>query len=137
MWRCLVVLAAVMWSRGVGSVHFLKAVVQLHCQHNQASSHEVLTSLVLLMMGIMMPKTCWDWFNSRNIHLIIVASVGSIIHLMFLLNHHFSATPPPSLQITCNQLPVLCMCSMNLIPLELKGLLKYLGQVAIWALRFQ
>jgi hypothetical protein len=28
--------------------------------HNQASSHEVLTSLVLviLMMGIMMPETC-------------------------------------------------------------------------------
>jgi hypothetical protein len=31
-----------------------------HSQHNQASSREVLTSLVLvlLMMGIMMPKTC-------------------------------------------------------------------------------
>jgi hypothetical protein len=31
-----------------------------HSQHNQASSLEVLTSLVLvlLMMGIMMPKTC-------------------------------------------------------------------------------
>jgi hypothetical protein len=31
-----------------------------HSQHNQASSHEVLTSLVLvlLMMGIMMPETC-------------------------------------------------------------------------------
>jgi hypothetical protein len=56
-----------------------------HSQHNQTSSHEVLTSLVLvlLMMGIMMPKKCWDWFNSGNIHLIIVASVGSIIHLHF------------------------------------------------------
>jgi hypothetical protein len=55
-----------------------------HSQHNQASSPEVLTSLVLilLMMGIMMPETCWDWFNSRNIHLIIVGSVGSIIHLI-------------------------------------------------------
>jgi hypothetical protein len=54
-----------------------------HSQHNQASSHEVLTSLilVLLMMGIMMPETCWDSFNSRNIHLIIVVTVGSIIHL--------------------------------------------------------
>jgi hypothetical protein len=33
-----------------------------HSQHNQASSHEVLTSLVLvlLMMGIMMPETCLD-----------------------------------------------------------------------------
>jgi hypothetical protein len=31
-----------------------------HSQHTQASSHEVLTSLVLvlLMMGIMMPETC-------------------------------------------------------------------------------
>jgi glycerol uptake facilitator-like aquaporin len=57
-----------------------------HSQHNQASSHEVLTSLVLvlLMMGIMMPETCWDWFNSWNIHLIIVASVGSIIHLVYI-----------------------------------------------------
>jgi hypothetical protein len=33
---------------------------QNHSQHNQASSHEVLTSLVfvLLMMGIMLPETC-------------------------------------------------------------------------------
>jgi hypothetical protein len=59
-------------------VHFLKAVVRLqsknsfqkvhiayttaphnHSQHNQASSHEVLTRLVLvlLMMGIMMSET--------------------------------------------------------------------------------
>jgi hypothetical protein len=31
-----------------------------HSQHNQASSHEILTIpvLVLLMMGIMMPETC-------------------------------------------------------------------------------
>jgi hypothetical protein len=31
-----------------------------HSQHNQASSHKVLTSLVLvlLMMGMMMPETC-------------------------------------------------------------------------------
>jgi hypothetical protein len=31
-----------------------------HSQHNQASSHEVLTSLVLvfLTIGIMMPETC-------------------------------------------------------------------------------
>jgi hypothetical protein len=53
---------------GVGSVHFLKAVFRTahataphnHSQHNQASSHEVLTSLVLvlLMMGIIMPETC-------------------------------------------------------------------------------
>jgi hypothetical protein len=56
-----------------------------HSQHNQASSHEVLTSLVLvlLMMGIMMLETCWDWYNSRNIHLIIVVSVGSIIQFLF------------------------------------------------------
>jgi hypothetical protein len=57
-----------------------------HSQHNQASSHEVLTSLVLVLltMGIMMPETCWDWFNLRNIHLVIVASVGSVIHLSCL-----------------------------------------------------
>jgi hypothetical protein len=55
-----------------------------HSQHKQASSHEVLTRLVfiLLMMGTMMPETCWDWFNSINVHLIIVTSVGSIIHLL-------------------------------------------------------
>jgi hypothetical protein len=31
-----------------------------HSQHNQASSHEVLTGLVLVLlkMGIMMPETC-------------------------------------------------------------------------------
>jgi hypothetical protein len=31
-----------------------------HSQHNQESSHEILTSfvLVLLMMGIIMPETC-------------------------------------------------------------------------------
>jgi hypothetical protein len=70
------VLAVVVWSRGVGSVHFFKALESnnsfqkvhtayttaphTHSQHNQASSHEVLTSLVfvLLMMGIMMPETC-------------------------------------------------------------------------------
>jgi hypothetical protein len=32
-----------------------------------------------------MPETCWDWFNSRNIHLIIVSSVGSVIHLLTYL----------------------------------------------------
>jgi hypothetical protein len=55
-------------------------------QHNQASSYEVLTSLVLvlLIMVIMMLETCWDWFNSRNVHLIIFASVGSIIHLKLI-----------------------------------------------------
>jgi hypothetical protein len=56
------VLAVVVWSRGVGSVHFLKAesnnsfqkvhtaytsAPHNHSQHNQASSHEVLANLVL------------------------------------------------------------------------------------------
>jgi hypothetical protein len=58
-------------------VHFLKVVVRLqsknsfqkvhtayttaphHSQHNQTSSHEVLTSLdLVLLMDIMMPETC-------------------------------------------------------------------------------
>jgi hypothetical protein len=68
------VLAVVVWSRGVGSVHFLKlssnsfqkvhiaytTAPHNHSQHNQASSREVLTSLVLvlLMMGTVMPETC-------------------------------------------------------------------------------
>jgi hypothetical protein len=40
------------WSRGVGSVHFLKAVVRLQ------SNNSFQKVLVLLMMGIMMPETC-------------------------------------------------------------------------------
>jgi hypothetical protein len=47
------VLNVIVWGRGVGSVHFLKAVVRTTA-FTKASSHEVLTSLVLvlLMMGI-------------------------------------------------------------------------------------
>jgi hypothetical protein len=76
-----------------------------HSQHNQASSHEVLASLVLvlLMMGIMMPETCWDWYNSGNIHLIIVASVGSIIHMVIFLN--FKAV------CYCSLLPYISECN--------------------------
>jgi hypothetical protein len=69
------VLVVIVWSRGVGSVHFFErkesnnsfqkvhtaytTAPHNHNQHNQAYFHEVLTSLVLvlLMMGIMMPET--------------------------------------------------------------------------------
>jgi hypothetical protein len=34
MWRCLVVLAVIVWSRGVGSVHFLKAVVWMQSNNS-------------------------------------------------------------------------------------------------------
>jgi hypothetical protein len=38
------------------------------------ASHALLNSLVLLAMGIMMPKTCWLLINQGNKHQIIVTS---------------------------------------------------------------
>ena len=45
-----------------------------HSQHNQATPHALLNSLVLLTMGIMMPETCWELTNQENKHHIVVTS---------------------------------------------------------------
>ena len=59
MWWCLVLLAVVVWSRNVISVH---------ADNVPAPQNH---SLVLLTMGIIMPETCWELINKEiNIRLL-------------------------------------------------------------------
>jgi len=67
---------------------------QDHSQHNQwRTPHAVGHSLILLMMGIMMPETCWD--RSLIINIGLVASCWFSLHLMFMMHGH------KNLKLTC------------------------------------
>ena len=55
---------------------------QDHSQHNQASPHAVLNSLVLLTMGIIMPETCRELINQEINTRFLWHVVGSIIYLL-------------------------------------------------------
>jgi len=85
MWcSALVVLAVVVCSWVVSCVHCVKLNSNLHTvhtaydsdphnhsHHNQCRTpYAVVHSSVLLMMGIMMPKTCWDRSLTINIRLV-------------------------------------------------------------------
>ena len=81
---CIWCSVLVVWSCVVSSVHCVHTVctlltTQLHTttanlsQHNQyRTPYAVVHGLVLLMMGITMPETCWD--RSLIIHIWLVAS---------------------------------------------------------------
>jgi len=61
--------AVVVWSWDANTVH-TACVPAPHdySQHNQASPHALLNSLVLLTMCIMMPETCCELINQGNKH---------------------------------------------------------------------
>jgi hypothetical protein len=71
----LVVLAVVVWSWVVSCVHCVHTAYHPaphnHSQHNQCRTpYAVIHGLDLLMMGIMMPETCWDRSLIINIGLV-------------------------------------------------------------------
>jgi hypothetical protein len=79
---CLVMLVVVVWSWDASCAHCVKAPTQLASQlHTTTTSitgqtpHAVLNSLVLvlLMMGIMMPETCWDWISVNKLSLLVTS----------------------------------------------------------------
>jgi len=61
-----------------------------HNQHNQCwTSYAVIHGLVLLMMGIMMPETCWD--SSLTINIGLVASCWFLsLQPTFMMHGHNS-----------------------------------------------
>jgi len=95
----LVVLAVVMWSWDASCVHCVKVTVRFksnsnlhtvhtaydpalhnHSQHNQCRKpYTVIHGLVLLMMGIMMPETCWD----RS----LIINIGFVTSCWFISLH--------------------------------------------------
>ena len=69
-----------------------------HSQHNQCSTpYAIIHGLVLLMMGIMMPETCWN--RSLIINIGLVASCWFIsLHPTF---HDARSQEPKTSKITC------------------------------------
>ena len=61
-----------------------------HSHHNQCRTpYEAVHALVLLMMGIMMPETCWD--KSLLINIRLVASCWFLsLHPTFMMHGHKS-----------------------------------------------
>jgi len=91
----LVVLAVIVWNRIVSCVHCVHVTFRLrhtvhtaydpaphnHSQHNQCRTpYAVIHGLVLLMMGIMMPETCWD----RS----LIRGIGLVASYWFISLHH-------------------------------------------------
>jgi hypothetical protein len=75
----LVVMAVVMWSWDASCVHCESycSTAHNHSHHNQSRTpYAAVHTLVLLMMGIMMPETCWD--KSLIINIWLVASCWSL-----------------------------------------------------------
>ena len=85
---CTAAYGVLHWFAGCGCVEF-----QLHTtisQHNQCRTpYAAVHTLVLLMMGIMIPETCWD--RSLIINIRLVASCWFLcLHLMFMMHGHKS-----------------------------------------------
>ena len=85
----LVVLAVVVWSWDASCVHCVPAPHN-HSHHNQCRTpYAAVLTLVLLMMGIMMPETCSDKSFILNIRL--VASCWFLsLHPTFMMRGHKS-----------------------------------------------
>ena len=86
-WLCWLWLTVVVWS----CVMCTQLTTQLHTttvNHNQCRTpYAVVHGLVLLMMGIMMPETCWD--RSLIINIRLVASCWFLsLHPMFMMHGH-------------------------------------------------
>jgi len=70
------------------NLHTVHAAPHNHNQHNQCRTpYAVVHGLVLLMMGIMMPETCWD--RSLIINIGFVASCWFLsLHPTFMMQGH-------------------------------------------------
>ena len=85
-----------------------------HSHHNQCRTpYAAVHTLVLLMMGVMMPETCWD--KSLIINIRLVASCWFLsLHLTFMMHGH------KSLKIRCcyfsKIVPTDPTCQMNRAP---------------------
>ena len=87
-----------LWLCGAGSqamftVHTAVDPASHYSQHNQCKTpHAVVHGLVLLMMGIMVPQTCWD--RSLIIHIRLVASCWFLsLHPTLMMHGHKSLKP--------------------------------------------
>ena len=99
-WLCWLWLAVVVWICVMNCVHCVKVTVwqsnsnfhtvhtacdpapHNHSQYNQCRTpYVVVHGLVLLMMGIMMPKTCWDRSVIINIRLVAICWFLSLLSL--------------------------------------------------------
>ena len=81
-------------SRTVTFTQCTQLTTQLHTttanqsQHNQCSTpYAAVHGLVLLMMGIMMPETCWDRSLIINVGLVVSCWFLSL-HPMFMMHGH-------------------------------------------------
>jgi len=94
-WVCRLWLGVVLWSYVVCCVHTVhtahNAAPQDHTQpqsiHPGRTPHAVRHGLILLMMGIMVPETCWDR-KFDNKHRISCILLVQSIHLMFTMHGH-------------------------------------------------
>jgi len=95
-WLCRLWLAVVLWSCVVSFVHCVTVPVRLaasqyHSQsqptHPGRTPHAVGHGLIILMMGIMMLKTCWDR-KFDNKHRISCILLVLSLHIMFTMHGH-------------------------------------------------
>jgi len=93
-WVCRLWLSVVLWSCVVSCVHCVtvtvhKAASQDHSQpqptHPGRTPHAVEHGLILLMMCITMPETCWDR-KFDNKHRISCILLVPSLHLMFTMH---------------------------------------------------
>ena len=79
-----------LWLCGAGTHTAHVPAPHNHSQHNQCRTpYAAVHTLVLLMMGIMMPKTCWD--KSLIINIRLVASCWFLsLHPTFMMHGHKS-----------------------------------------------
>ena len=76
-----------------------------HNQHNQCRTpYAVVHSLVLLMMGIMMPETCWDRSLIINIGLVVTYWFISLHHT-FMMRGHKDLKQGVALSGLCHEKP--------------------------------
>jgi len=77
---------------------------QPHPTHPGRTLHAVGHGLILLMMGIMMPETCWDR-KFDNKHRISCILLVLSLHLMFTMHGHKNLNLPTN----CNEKIVLAI----------------------------
>ena len=102
---------------GCGCVELGRELCANHSHHNRCRTpYAAVHTLVLLMMGIMMPETCWDkkFDNKHQISCILLVSLSSPWYVG-VFN-----------RVLQNELVVYCMCHR-----ELKIFHNYFGVVSV------